>query len=118
MNYEDLMTQALKGRSVLEAAKDWGIPQPTLRKYVRGERIPDYQTAEIIRREAEVDAGTVLRIFAEQEATKKPRGMFAEIGFGLAAILVSVNLFLTPDQANAHEINALRILTSQALYVM
>jgi hypothetical protein len=59
-----------------------------------------------------------MRICAEEEARKKPRGTFAEIGFGLAAILVSVNLFLTPDQANAHEINTLRTLTSQALYVM
>lgn len=101
MNYDELIAKALKERSVLQASKDWQIPQPTLQRYVKGIRIPDYQTALIIAREAEVNAAVVMQIFAEEEAKKKPRSMFAEMGFAVAAILVSVNLFLTPEKAEA-----------------
>lgn len=101
MTYEKLIELALKGRSVNQAAKDWGIPQTTLDKYVKGKRIPDYQTALVIARESGADAGEVMQILARQEAQKKPRRFFSEIGYATAAFLVSVNLFLTPQNAEA-----------------
>lgn len=110
MTYDDLIAKALKGRPVLQASKDWKIPQPTLRKYVKGERIPDYQTALIIAKEAEVSAAVVMQIFAEEEAKKKPRSMFAEMGYAAATIIVSVNLFLTPSPTEA----APRLASSQS----
>lgn len=101
MTYQELIVKALKGRSVNKAAQEWGVPQPTLDKYVKAKHMPDYQTALIIAREAGVEAGTVMQICAAEEARKKPRGMFAEIGYAAAAILVSVNLFLTPTPSEA-----------------
>jgi len=101
MTYQELMAKALKGRSVNKAAQDWQVPQPTLNRYVNGKTMPDYQTALTIAREASVPAEEVMRIFAEEEARKKPRGMFAEMGFAAAAFLVSVNLFLTPTPTEA-----------------
>ena len=101
MTYADLIAQALKGRSVNKAAQDWGIPQQTLDRYVKGKTMPDYQTALVISRDAGVEAGTVMRICAEEESRKKPRGMFAELGYATAAIFVGVNLFLTPSPAEA-----------------
>jgi len=101
MNYRELIARALRGRSVNQTAKDWNIPQKTLDNYVKAERIPDYQTALIIAREAEVDPGEVMLIFARQEAAKKPRRFFTEMGYATAALMVSVNLFLTPSPAEA-----------------
>ena len=101
MDYKELITKALQGRSVNKAAKDWDVPQKTLDRYVKGTTLPDYQTAMKIARDAGVDVATVVRIFAEVEAQKKPRGMFAEMGYAAAAILVSVNLFLTPSPTEA-----------------
>jgi transcriptional regulator with XRE-family HTH domain len=101
MTYQELIAKALNGRSVNEAAQEWGVPQTTLNTYARGRRMPDYQTALIIAREAGVDPGTVMKICAAEEALKKPRGMFAEMGYAAAAILASVILFLTPTPSEA-----------------
>jgi hypothetical protein len=101
MTYQELIARALHGRSVNKAAHEWGIPQKTLDTYAKGKRMPDYQTALLIAQEAGVEPGIVLRICAAEEALKKPRGMFAEMGYAAAAILVSVNLFLTPSPSEA-----------------
>lgn len=101
MEFEQLFAKALQGKSVNQAAKEWGIPQTTLSKYSRGERVPDYQTALILAREAEVDPGEVMAILARLEARKKPRSLFPDLGYAAAALLVSVNLFLSPTPAEA-----------------
>lgn len=100
MNYAELIEKALRGRTVNKAAKDWGIPQPTLDRYVKG-RMPDFQTALIFAQEAGIDPGEVMKICAEEEARKKPRGVFAQMGYATAAFLITVNLFLTPNQTEA-----------------
>jgi hypothetical protein len=101
MTYQELIAKALKGRSVNAAAHEWGVPQTSLNTYARGKRMPDYQTALILASEAGIDPGVVMQICAEEEARKKPRGMFAEIGYAAAAMLISVNLFLTPQNSEA-----------------
>lgn len=101
MEYEKLFEKALQGRSVNQASKDWGIPQGTLAKYSKGTRVPDYQTALILAREAQVSPGEVMAILARLEARKKPRSLFPDLGYATAALLVSVNLFLTPQNAEA-----------------
>jgi hypothetical protein len=73
MNYSKLIAKALNGRSVNKAAQEWGIPQKTLDRYAKGERMPDYRTALIIAEEAGVDPGDVMRICAAEEAKRKLR---------------------------------------------
>jgi transcriptional regulator with XRE-family HTH domain len=73
MTYEELIAKALKGRSRNAAAQAWGMPQKTLDRYAKGERMPDYQTALIIAKEAGVDPGEVMKICAAEEAKKKTR---------------------------------------------
>jgi len=78
MDYFELIAKALKGRSINRAAQEWGLPQRTLDRYAKAERMPDYQTAMIIATEAGVDPGEVMRICAAEEAKRKPRGAPAE----------------------------------------
>jgi len=106
MEYEQLFAKALQGRSVNGAAKEWGVPQKTLQQYSKG-RVPDYQTALILSREAQVPAGEVMAIIARLEARKKPRSLFPDLGYQAAALMISVNLFLSPTDANAMQNNAL-----------
>lgn len=46
MNYEELIAKALHGRSVRKAAQMWGVAQPTLDRYARGDRVPDQDHLE------------------------------------------------------------------------
>jgi hypothetical protein len=73
MDYTQLIAKALKGRSVNKAAQDWAMPQKTLDRYVKGERLPDYQTALKIAEDADVDPGEVMKICASEEAKRKVR---------------------------------------------
>jgi len=114
MEYEQLFEKALQGRSVNAAAKDWGIPQKTLDQYKKG-RVPDYQTALILARDAQVNPGEVMAILARLEARKKPRSLFPDLGYAAAALMISVNLFLSPPPANAAP--ALKI-SNNTLYIM
>ncbi|HZW23774.1 hypothetical protein [Noviherbaspirillum sp.] len=93
MNYAELIAKALQGRSVNQTAKDWGVPQQTLDRYVKAKTMPDFQTTLKIARDSGVDLETVVRIFAEAEAQKKPRGMFMEFSLANALSLV-LALFL------------------------
>jgi protein-disulfide isomerase-like protein with CxxC motif len=79
MDYKNLIEKALNGRSVNKAAHDWGIPQKTLDNYVKGTRLPDYQTALIIAAEAGIEAGEMMKVCAAEEAKKKPRPMYEEM---------------------------------------
>eukprot|EP01037_Dinobryon_pediforme_P024059 gene24059-25711_t len=58
MDYQEVIVRALKGRSVTATAKAWGLPQKTLDRYAKAERLPDYETAMKIADEA---AYSVLR---------------------------------------------------------
>lgn len=70
MSYQELIVRALKGRSVNRAAKDWGIPQPTLDRYTK-DRLPDFYTAWKMAREAGIDPGEAFAVLAEEEAKRK-----------------------------------------------
>lgn len=71
MSYLEIVKKALKGRTVNAAAKQWGLPQPTLFKYANGTRLPDYLTAQIIAAEAGITAGEMLDTLAAEEARRK-----------------------------------------------
>jgi hypothetical protein len=101
MEYEELFRRALKGRSVNQASKDWQMPQGTLARYGKGERIPDYRTAMILAMEAGVNPAEVMVILARLEARKKPQDLFPEFGFAIAAFLTAVTFLVTPPPAEA-----------------
>jgi len=91
---------------VNHVAHEWGIAQSSLNKYVKGDRVPTYQIAKILAREAGIDQGQVLDIIAEEEASKKPMVRMGQLGLALSTlILVSVNLFLTPGTAKAEALS-------------
>jgi hypothetical protein len=54
MEYNELIERVLKGRSVNATAKAIGIPQQTLDKYVKAERMPDFDTGMTLIQEAGV----------------------------------------------------------------
>ena len=73
MDYQELVTRALQGRSVNAAAKAWGIPQPTLRKYTNGQRIPNFRTALIMAKEAGITEADAMRTLAAEEEKMKSK---------------------------------------------
>lgn len=81
MSYLEMVMRALKGRSVNAAAKQWGIPQSTLDKYVKGTRLPDYLTAKIIAEEAGVSGSEMLDTLAAEEAKRKTKSDKLSAGF-------------------------------------
>jgi len=90
MTYDDLIKKALKGRTVNKAATDWGIPQSTLDRFSKGNRLPDFQTVVLLAKEADVSIEEVVRICAQEEARKKPRRIFLEMGLATAmSVLVA-----------------------------
>ena len=71
MSYRELIAKAMQGRSVNQTAHDLGMPQPTLNRYVRGDRLPDYTTAFLLAKEAGVDPREMFLALVEEEAKKK-----------------------------------------------
>ena len=71
MNYQKLFEKALKGKNITEAARAWGIPQPTLRKYARGERIPTYEISGILAKESGISIARVWKVMFEFEKQKR-----------------------------------------------
>lgn len=125
MNYQDMIVIALQGRSVTAAAKAWGVPQPTLNRYVRGERMPDYSTGLKIARDAGVEPGEAFEVFAEEERSHKVKNFKLQMGFTdlpliatVAGLMFTVTLFLTPSRAEAHTYAACSNPESSCLYIM
>jgi plasmid maintenance system antidote protein VapI len=81
MNYEELIVKALKGRTVTEAARNWGVHQPTLDRWLKGQRMPNFNTALRIAKEAEVDPGEAFEVFAEQERLREVKNFKLQMGF-------------------------------------
>ena len=71
MNYEELIAKARKGRSVSAMASDLGLTKMTLNRYVKGTHIPDYRTAALLAREAQVSLGETMAIMVEREQQMK-----------------------------------------------
>jgi len=72
MEYKELIAQALKGRSVNCAAKELGIAQRSLDRYVKGDRLPDYTTAAKLGREAGLSLGETMAVLIKEEERRKP----------------------------------------------
>lgn len=96
MSYMELIERALHGRSVLKASKELGIPQPTLRNYCNGDRLPDYVTAFMLAKEAGIDPREMFMALVEEEAKKK--GLLEKIseGFNVLLSLVKPRLDWVP----------------------
>ena len=71
MDYRELIEKVLKGRSVNATAKALGIPQPTLSRYVSGERIPDYEYGFTLVKEAGIGLAEGFEALAEAERNYK-----------------------------------------------
>lgn len=71
MNYSDVMARALKGRSVNAAARDMGLPQQSLSRWVLGKNLPDYSSAAILAAEASVSLGEMMRVLVEEDQRRK-----------------------------------------------
>ncbi|MQQ99262.1 helix-turn-helix transcriptional regulator [Glaciimonas soli] len=95
MSYLEMITRALKGRSVLSASKQWGIPQPTLRKYANGERLPDFATAKIMAEEAGMGLEEAFEMLAEEELKRKQKHSTME--------KISVSFLNLLSRANPHK---------------
>lgn len=79
MDYNTLMELALQGRSVNETARALGIPQPTLHRYVQGERVPDFDSGLRLVEAAGVDLAEGFRILAKrQREYKKSKNVVQE----------------------------------------
>jgi transcriptional regulator with XRE-family HTH domain len=58
---------------VNSVAREWGIKQQTLDRYVKMERMPDFKTALKIAQEAGVDPGEALATLAKAEQLHRAR---------------------------------------------
>ncbi|CAJ0814590.1 hypothetical protein LMG19087_02153 [Ralstonia wenshanensis] len=89
MSYQELIAKAMKGRSVNALAKALHVPQPTMRNYCNGDRLPDYVTAAALAKEAGVEMGEMFIALVEEEAKKK--GITAKIAEGFKKLLSLAN---------------------------
>lgn len=71
MDYKELIELALQGRSVNSAANALGIPQPTFQRYVKGERMPDFDYGLRIVQAAGVDLQEAFLLLATTEREYK-----------------------------------------------
>ena len=92
MKYSELIELALKGRSVNSMARTWGVPQPTLAKYMQGNRLPDYDLALKIANEAGVSPGDAFEVLAEEQRNLKARNFKLQRGFVQITTLLSMTI--------------------------
>lgn len=125
MNYSEMIDRALKGRSVTSVAKEWGLQQRTLDRYVKGQSIPDVPTIRKIAREAGISGDEALEIIEIQEYEHKAKNFKLQMGFAhagllamLAGITMAVTLFLTPQKAQAHTYSPAFDKERSCLYIM
>jgi len=81
MNYEEFIARAVRGRSVASLAKKLGLTQMTLNRYVRGDRLPDYETALLLVHEAGINPGETMLILAHEERRRKASKEIIAAGF-------------------------------------
>ena len=90
MKYSDLIEMALKGRSVNSMARAWGVPQPTLARYMQGNRLPDYDLALKIATEAGVEPGEAFVALAEEQRNMKSKNFKLQRGFVQTPLLLTM----------------------------
>ncbi|MEO7493897.1 MAG: helix-turn-helix transcriptional regulator [Massilia sp.] len=81
MNYDDLIVKALRGRKVTEAARDWGVRQPTLYKWFNGQGLPNFSTVKKLAEDAELSTETVVDILAATEQIRESKQFKLQKGF-------------------------------------
>lgn len=90
MNYEELIAKALNGRSVNSVSKMWGLPQKTLDRYVKGESMPDFDTAWKIATDAGVDPGEAFKTLAAEQRMHKSKQFKLQSGFVQTTLLTCI----------------------------
>lgn len=83
MNYEQFIEKARKGRTVAALAEALGMHKMTLNRYVRGDRLPDYETALMLGEEAGISPGEVMLLLAHEERRRKLSKDMIAAGFRL-----------------------------------
>lgn len=81
MEYDELIAKARKGRSVNSLAKIWGVPQPTLNVWVKGEGVPPYDIAAKMVADAGVDPGEAFLALARAAQANKAKKFKLQMGF-------------------------------------
>ena len=81
MNYSELIARALNGRSTYAVAKLLGINQVTLSRYIKGERLPDFDTALKLANEAGVAPGEAFETLAAEQRMHKSKQFKLQSGF-------------------------------------
>jgi len=93
VNYTEIMQKALKGRAVNAAAKEMGLPQASLDRWVKGKNIPDYSSAAIIAAEARVSLGEMMAVLVKEDQRRK--GLKEIIATGFLLLTNAVNRLST-----------------------
>lgn len=121
MEYTELIAMALRGRSVTAMSKQWGINQVTLNRYMKGERMPDFDTALKIAKEAGVEPGEAFEVLAAEERNHKSKNFRLQMGFAkpgalvtAAVIAICTNGFCT----NAKATPTVDAKSYQTVYIM
>ena len=100
MNYDELIAKALNGRSVNSVAKAWGVRQPTLDRWLKGQGLPDYNTTLKMANDAGIEAGEALLVLAAEERALKVKNFKLQMGFvqiehcAMLALISFVALFI------------------------
>lgn len=101
MNYQDLIAKALEGRTVYQLSKQWGIGQPRLHRYMKGETLPDYETAWKIAEAAGVPPGDAFKVLVEEQRIHTSKQFKLQMGFVqptmvalLATVALTTNLYI------------------------
>lgn len=73
MEYNEFIDRALNGQSVNSMAKRWGVHQPTLDRYTKGDGLPGYDLALKMIRDSGMNAEEALEALATEERNRKAR---------------------------------------------
>lgn len=71
MNYSEMIEKALGGESVNKKAKEWGVPQQTLDRYVKEKTLPDYDTALMMANAAGIGVEEAFKMLAKEAKLRK-----------------------------------------------
>lgn len=121
MTYEKLMELVLNGRSVNARAKELGLGQRTLDRYIKADNLPDCDVAIIFANATGLSIEEVVRTVAAKKAELRPERARSFLRPAMASVLagiVAVNMFLTPTNANAASANALPSISQSANFIL
>lgn len=122
MTYNELIAKVLSGKSVNSVAQEMGVPQKSLDRYCKGETLPSVSVTIKMAQRAGISIEEAAKIVASEEEKVRPKRQlsllpqFTATAAGLVtALIVAVNLFLTPTPSEA----APRLVSQErGLYIM